>query len=200
MRALLEEHAPRVWRFALRLTGDVHQAEDLSQEALLRAWRRRWRLRDPRRARVWLFSITVNLWRDEVRRQSRRPARTALLAEDQPGTNVAPAQQLIDRDDVKRALDAMDELPSRQREVLYLHACESLSLAEIAGVLGTSRISAEREEAVKGPDDDAGTTGRAQLVKLETEIVTPLDHYVVLGVTPAHEKTLAFAVQVRILD
>ncbi len=121
--------------------GDVHQAEDLSQEALLRAWRRRWRLRDPRRARVWLLSITVNLWRDEVRRRNRRPARTALLAEDQPGTNVAPAQQLIDRDDVKRALDAMDELPSRQREVLYLHACESLSLAEIAGVLRTSRIS-----------------------------------------------------------
>jgi DNA-directed RNA polymerase specialized sigma24 family protein len=138
--------------------------------------------------------MTANLWRDEARRQSRRPACTALLAEDQPGTNVAPAQQLIDREDVKRALDAMDELPSRQREVLYLHACEALSLAEIAGVLGIS------SEAVKDPDAEAGTTGRAQLFKLETEIVTPLDHYVVLGVTPAHEKTLAFAVQVRILD
>ena len=49
-----------------------------------------------------------------------------------------PVQQVIDREDVQRTLDAMDKLPPRQREVLYLHACEGLCLAEIADVLDIS--------------------------------------------------------------
>ena len=139
MRALLEEHAPRVWRFALRLTGDVHQAEDLTQETMLRAWRHRRRLRDARKTRVWLFKIAANLWRDEARRARRCPVQADLVAEHQQDTNVAPDQRMIDREDVERAMDAMDKLPSRQREVLYLHACEELPLADIANVLRISR-------------------------------------------------------------
>ena len=65
---LLEEWAPRVYRFALRLCNDPHIAEDLAQETFLRAWRHRGRLRDERVARVWLFRITANLWRDQLRR------------------------------------------------------------------------------------------------------------------------------------
>ena len=140
---LLEEHAARVWRFALRLTGDAHQAEDLAQDALLRAWQHRWRLRDPSRARVWLFQITVNLWRDQMRRTSRRPECTNDTAVDQLCVNIDPAQALVIEENVRRTLIAMDQLPTRQREVLHLHACESLSLAEIAEILGI------RTEAVK---------------------------------------------------
>jgi len=139
----LEEHAQRVWRFALRLTGDVHQAEDLAQEVLLRAWRYRWRLRDPERGRVWLFRITTNLWRDQARRSNRRPACNLMPAVDQQGTDAAPVQELIDQEDVKQALNAMDGLPARQREVLFLHACEGLSLDAIAKVLGISTDAAK---------------------------------------------------------
>jgi len=138
VRTLLEEHVPRVWRFALRLTGDRDQAEDLTQETLLRAWRHRRRLRDPSKARVWLFKIAANLWRDQARRARRRSEETTSSADELPSSNMPPDQQLVDREDVQRTLDAMDKLPPRQREVLYLHACEGLCLAEIADVLDIS--------------------------------------------------------------
>jgi hypothetical protein len=56
-------------------------------------------------------------------------------------------------------------------------------------------ISAGRDQALEGAN--TGKTKRVQLVNLATEIVAPLNHYVVLGVTPTQEKTLAFVVQVR---
>ncbi|MBC8875092.1 MAG: RNA polymerase sigma factor [Planctomycetes bacterium] len=138
MRTLLEEHVPRVWRFALRLTGDRDQAEDLTQETLLRAWRHRRRLRDPNKTRVWLFKIATNLWRDQARRARRHSEETTSSADELPSSNMPPEQHVIDREDVQRTLDAMDGLPPRQREVLYLHACEGLCLAEIADVLDIS--------------------------------------------------------------
>lgn len=138
MRALLEEYVPRVYRFALRLTGDRHQAEDLTQETLLRAWRSRGRLRDPDRARLWLFRIAANLWRDQVRRNKRAPKRQHCSLEGRQGTKAAPDRKLTDQEDLERILETMDSLPSRQREVLYLRACEELSLAEIAGILNIS--------------------------------------------------------------
>ena len=55
----LEDWAPRVFRFALRLTGDPHVAEDVTQETFLRAWPGRARLRDERLMRVWLFRIAL---------------------------------------------------------------------------------------------------------------------------------------------
>ena len=69
----LEPHLPHVYRFALRLAGDPHLAEDLTQETYLRAWRGRRQLRSAQSARVWLFRISVNLWRDQLRRGQSRP-------------------------------------------------------------------------------------------------------------------------------
>lgn len=143
VKELLEEYVPRVYRFALRLTRDAHAAEDLTQETLLRAWRRRELLRDPRAARVWLFRITANLWRDQLRRGQSLVARAAPLAEDPASAALTPDGQMEKQEDVCRALAALDALPPRQREVLYLSACEGLTTEEIAGVLGI------RVEAVK---------------------------------------------------
>ena len=62
MDKFLEEWMPRIFRFALRLTSDLHKAEDLAQETMLRAWRQRKSLRDFQSSRVWLFRIATNLW------------------------------------------------------------------------------------------------------------------------------------------
>jgi RNA polymerase sigma-70 factor (ECF subfamily) len=128
----LETWAPRVYRFALRLTRDIHAAEDLAQEALLRAWSRRRQLREPRAAHVWLFRITANLWRDQLRRAG--PEREALVR-DPIGQTPPPERHFSQQEELRLALAALDALPSRQREVLYLNACEDLSLLEIAHVL-----------------------------------------------------------------
>lgn len=138
MSDLLEEFVPRVYLFALRLTRSRDEAEDLTQETFLQAWRHRARLRDPRAARAWLFSIAVNLWRSRLRRKGR--SEQAAELPDEPGPRPAnlPEEDLVAQEDVRRVREAIDALPARQREVVYLHACEALPLREIAGVLGIS--------------------------------------------------------------
>lgn len=126
----------RVFGFALRLTGDRHAAEDLSQEAFLRAWRKIGSLRDERREKVWLFQITANLWRDQLRRRRLAPERAGSLEEELPGRCAFPDDAAEQREEVARALVALDALPNRQREVMYLSACEGMAHAEIATVLG----------------------------------------------------------------
>jgi RNA polymerase sigma-70 factor (ECF subfamily) len=139
----LDTDVASVYRFALRLTGDRHAAEDLAQETLLRAWRRRERLRDPRVARVWLLKITTNLWRDHLRRGKLPAAQVRPLADDPPAPAASAHELTTRQDDLRQALGALDGLPSRQREVLYLNACEGLTLAEIAEVLGITVESAK---------------------------------------------------------
>jgi RNA polymerase sigma-70 factor (ECF subfamily) len=140
---LLEAWVPRVYRFALRLSDDPHTAEDLTQETFLRAWRHRGRLRDARSARVWLFRITANLWRDRLRRGRSPVARAGPLEDAEPARARPPEQRLAGQEDLGRALEALASLPSRQREVLYLSACEGLTTAEVADVLGISADAAK---------------------------------------------------------
>jgi RNA polymerase sigma-70 factor, ECF subfamily len=134
----VDEHLPHVYRFALRLTGSRQEAEDLTQDTFLRAWRRREHLRDANALRVWLFTIAKNLWNDRLRHKGRLPTSVESLQEDHRSTAVTADHKLIVREDVGRVLEVMDSLPSRQREVLHLHACDGFSLGEIATVLGIS--------------------------------------------------------------
>jgi RNA polymerase sigma-70 factor (ECF subfamily) len=133
---LVEQHADHVYRFALRLSGDHHVAEDLTQETFLRAWRHRRQLDAVKSARLWLLAVTGNLWRDRLRRRRHPAARAEPLADVSSDTAVGAEQCIQGQDEVDRVLAAMDRLPPRQREVLHLVACEQLSLAEVAGVLG----------------------------------------------------------------
>ncbi|HLJ91857.1 MAG TPA: RNA polymerase sigma factor [Gemmataceae bacterium] len=144
MRNLLQEYVPGVYRFALRLTHDPHAAEDLTQEAFLRAWRNSALLRRPEALRAWLFRITVNLWRDQIRRGKLPVARAGRLHEHHADPEPTPPDRVDGQEDLGRALAAMEALPQRQREVLYLSACQGLSAAEIASVL---KISADAVKA-----------------------------------------------------
>lgn len=134
----LEEWAPRIYRFALRLTGDRHAAEDLAQETCLRAWRSRHGLRNERAESVWLFRIAVNLWRDGLRRGRSPVSQSQPLSGEELDGRPGVDRTLATQDELRLALEALDNLPPRQREVLYLNACEELKSAEIADVLGIS--------------------------------------------------------------
>ena len=127
----LEEHLENVYRFALRLTQNRHEAEDLTQDTFVKAWRSRRQLRKAKSARAWLFQVTVNLWRDRLRSRQRSPERTEPWLDHHQRPEVLPDLKMIAREDVGRTLEAVDSLPSRQREVLYLHAVEEFSIAEI---------------------------------------------------------------------
>lgn len=139
----LEDWVPRVYRFARRLTADADAAEDVAQEAFLRAWRHRGRLRDERAARGWLFRIAANVWRDRLRSGRSPIARAAPLDATAPAPARPVEHQAAGKEELARALAALDALPPRQRDVLYLTACEGLSAAEVAAVLGISPDAAK---------------------------------------------------------
>jgi RNA polymerase sigma-70 factor (ECF subfamily) len=136
----IEEHVGSVYRYALRLTGRADLADDLTQETFLRGWRNRRKLRDARAVRVWFFKIATNLWTDELRRK--RFQQVSLKSEP-PCPRPLPAAVGVGLESVRQALAAMDELPPRQRQVLYLVTCENMTHSEVATIAGIS------ESAVK---------------------------------------------------
>lgn len=139
MSSWLEEFGPRLYRFAWRLSGDPHVAEDLAQETLLRAWRSRDSLRDPERLRIWLFRICANLWRDEGRKRSVRGPLLAPETVEHDRAMQSPWTSTSEtRDETSQVLAVMAELPQRQREILHLAACEGLNAIQIAEVLETT--------------------------------------------------------------
>lgn len=121
-----------VYRYAIRLAGRVDLAEDITQETLLRAWRHREQLHDTRATRVWLLRIATNVWHDELRRRKHRPT---TLESDPACLRPSPARALDEREQVGLVLAAMDALPPRQRQVLYLVTCEELSHGDVAEIL-----------------------------------------------------------------
>lgn len=144
-----EEHLDVVYRYALRLTRDNQLAQELTQETMLRAWRRRAALREAGAARGWLLRIATNTWTDWQRRQARKPRLFKLLPPRRQSTQV---ENLIQQEQVELALAALDELPPRQRQVLHLITVEHFEQNEVAEILGISvsavksSLSAGREE------------------------------------------------------
>jgi len=130
---LLEQHLDAVFRYAVRLTKNQQQAEDLTQETMLRAWRKRAALREHQAAKVWLLRITTNLWTDQLRKKSEQPT---LLVNPPPDPQPTTAKKLIQQESVAAALAALDQLPDRQRQVMHLITVEQLDHQQTAKILG----------------------------------------------------------------
>jgi len=117
-----------LYRFAYWLCRNRWQAEDLVQEALLRAWRGWPGLREQRAAKAWFFTIV----RREFQRAGSRAVRCEPISDtDEFAFNPDPGSSV----DVDRALG---ELPDDSREALLLQVLGGFSCAEISGVLGTT--------------------------------------------------------------
>ncbi len=138
MRDVLETHLPHVYRFALQLAGDPDAAQDIAQETMLRAWRWRNRLREPRAAKRWLLTVAANIWRDQLRRRRAHPVGAMPEAPQPPADEAPPGRALMHGEAVEWVTRRMARLPPRQRQVLYLRAFEELALQEIAGMLSIS--------------------------------------------------------------
>jgi RNA polymerase sigma-70 factor (ECF subfamily) len=134
----LAEHVPHVYRLALRLTGDRHRAEDLTQETFLRAWKRRAQLREAQAERLWLFRIAANIWKDELRQSRSRSALWSPLPDDVKGPEPTPEHSSELCESLERTLSLLNSLPAQQRTVLHLIAVEGLSVGEVGNILGIS--------------------------------------------------------------
>jgi RNA polymerase sigma-70 factor, ECF subfamily len=144
---LIVAEIPSLRRYARALTGDRVAADDLVQDCLERAWRRRhlWLQRGSMRA--WLFSILHNLHANAMRSQARRPR--LMPIENGQQASVLPAQEHAVR--LSQFAAALAQLPEEQRAVLLLVGLEEMTYAESARILGVpigtvmSRLSRGRE-------------------------------------------------------
>ncbi|MCW2616620.1 MAG: polymerase sigma factor SigE [Frankiales bacterium] len=133
---VVRDHSARVYRLAYRLTGNQHDAEDLTQEVFVRVFRSLSSY-TPGTFEGWLHRITTNLFLDLVRRRAR--IRFDALPDDAerlPSGDRGPAQLYDDTHfdhDVQAALDAM---PPDFRAAVVLCDLEGLSYEEIAATLG----------------------------------------------------------------
>jgi RNA polymerase sigma-70 factor, ECF subfamily len=128
--------AYRVARGVLRNTAD---AEDVAQEALLRAYRRFDRLRDRNRFRAWLVRIAFRLALDRLRSGKRREQRDTLWSQPEHQPRAATAEDLAASSEFQAHLEnALAALPEKLRLVLLLAAMEGHTIDEIAGMLGIS--------------------------------------------------------------
>jgi RNA polymerase sigma-70 factor (ECF subfamily) len=130
-------HSARVYRLAYRLTGNPHDAEDLTQEVFVRVFRSLSSY-TPGTFEGWLHRITTNLFLDGARRKQR--IRFEGLADEMahrlPGSEPTPAEAFDDThldDDVQAALKA---LPPEYRAAVVLCDIEGFSYEEIAATLG----------------------------------------------------------------
>jgi len=141
-----------------RMLGSVHEAEDLVQETMIRAWKARARY-DAERAsmRTWLYRIATNACLTALEGRARRPLPSGLgVPSDDPGAPLVPAFEVpwlqpfpdarldpathaADRAGLRLALiAAMQVLPARQRAVLVLRDVLEFSAAEVAVQLDTT--------------------------------------------------------------
>ncbi|MEU0789799.1 RNA polymerase sigma factor SigE [Amycolatopsis sp. NPDC005961] len=133
---VVREHSDRVYRLAYRLTGNTHDAEDLTQETFIRVFRSLASYK-PGTFEGWLHRITTNLFLDMARRRSRvrmegLPDDTDRIVGDDPSPEQVFSDTHLDPD----LQAALDELPPEFRAAVVLCDVEGLSYEEIGATLG----------------------------------------------------------------
>jgi RNA polymerase sigma-70 factor, ECF subfamily len=128
---LLRENATLAFRVARGVLRNDADAEDVAQEALLRAYRKFGQLRERTRFRAWLVRISFRLALDRLRATKHRQQREAQWVFENARSDSAPSGEF------QRHLEvALDELPEKQRLVLLLSAMEGHTLEEVSLLLG----------------------------------------------------------------
>jgi RNA polymerase sigma-70 factor, ECF subfamily len=154
-RARFEEealkHLDALYRTALRMTRNPSDAEDLVQDALVRAYRFYDRFEPGTNFRAWLFKILTNTYINNYRRKQGRPQESSLedteefflynqLSGDGSGERVTDVEDTVldglGADDIQRAID---QLPPQFRTTVQLSDVEGLSYAEIAEATGVAK-------------------------------------------------------------
>jgi len=136
IQAMVARKLPRMLMLAQRMLGDATEAEDVAQEAMLRAWRQapRW---TPGQAKfdTWLHRVGLNLCYDRLRR--RREIATDAPPE-RPDDGPAPDRGLLAMETGVRVEAALAGLPERQREAIVLCHYQDLGNIEAAGLMNVS--------------------------------------------------------------
>ena len=129
---LYEAHFMRVFSYAMTLSGNRTEAEELTQEAFFRAFSRRKDFRGESDEVTWLCAIVKNLFTDEKRRETR----WAPMPEELPDPTKGLEQAAVDKDASFRIHKALHALEEPYREVFELRIFGELSFQEIGAIFG----------------------------------------------------------------
>jgi RNA polymerase sigma-70 factor, ECF subfamily len=127
---LVRETYDRLYGLARRIVSDPSDAEDVTQDTLMRAWRELPRLREPERFEAWLTKMLVHGCYDLLRGRRRREARVPWILPD------AAAGDPVGIEERERLSSAFARLSPEHRAVLALHFYRDLPAAEIGALLG----------------------------------------------------------------
>lgn len=173
-RLELTEAIPHMRAFARSLTGDAASADDLAQDALMKAWSARAKFKAGTNFRAWVLTIVRNQFYSDKRRSWRQADWDQELAE-RTLPSVDNQEQVVALDELRRGLA---ELPDDQREALILVGAGGYSYDEAAAICGCatgtvkSRVSRARlalEGIMKaGPAAKANTDGVAASDAVDT--------------------------------
>ena len=140
---LMAAYEKNVYNLALRMTGNAQDAEDMTQEAFLKAYSSLDSFRGDSKFSVWLYRIVSNVCLDHLRRKNRRPAVSLSMEDDEgedvqldlPDSSQSPEELLekkLTREAVQRGLA---QLPEDARQILLLREIQGLSYEEIGEAL-----------------------------------------------------------------
>jgi RNA polymerase sigma-70 factor (ECF subfamily) len=141
-------HQKALFAFLLGMTRRTDAADDLAQEAFLKAWKALPGFKGESAFRTWLFQIALNLARSWGRRPKwltffsgggeDTPSGDWLEARPDTGSDADPGRA-ADRDDLRRRIDAgLARLSSREREAFVLKYVEDMKISEVAAVMGAA--------------------------------------------------------------
>jgi RNA polymerase sigma-70 factor, ECF subfamily len=137
---LVRRHRGRIYRIALRMLGNRHDAEDVSQDVVIQVWTALTGFTGSSSFTTWLYRIVVNRCLNSAR--GHRWTRAVL--DDDPPPAAGADETVIARHRVRATMQAIAALPPEQRAVIVLHQLEGLTYREVAAVVNIS------EDAVRG--------------------------------------------------
>jgi len=135
---LVDKYRESVFAFAYSELRNFHDAEDITQEVFIKAYRKLKTLRQYDSFHAWLYSITSHLCKDLIRSRQNRP--DCEFIEDQPSEALIPSSMDSYREDmaIRTINEALDSLPQMYSQTLTLYYLGGMSIKEIAIFLGTS--------------------------------------------------------------
>lgn len=141
---LTHRHLGGVYSFTLRFVGNAHDADDITQEAFLKAWKslKKYDARTSK-FKTWLFRIARNSAIDYLRKKKHIPfsqfeteSGTNVLTETVPDTEELPDALLMKLEDADELRATLEELPYKAREILLLYYTNDMTFEEIGDMLG----------------------------------------------------------------
>lgn len=140
--AMIYQYRDRTYRYVLTLVRDPAEAEDLTEETLLRAYRSYASLRNPAALTSWLYRIATNIAFDHLRQRARRAPQEAGVdpeAIDVPEAETPSLLQLIEQSEMGACVQRyLDGLPDTYRAVIMLHDMHGMTGPDIAAAIDES--------------------------------------------------------------